>query len=131
MYLKQVTPFVPCKELAEGIAFYTRMLGFEVNYRTETYAYLQRDAVALRLVEVDAGVDLHDPVRQQSIYIDVEDINNVYEQLAPRLEELPRGRVRAPFNQPYGQREFHVVDQDCTLIFFGERIPEDRMKPVL
>jgi hypothetical protein len=35
---------------------------------------------------------------------------------------LPDGRVRAPFDQPYGQREFHVLDEDGTLVFFGEAI---------
>ena len=41
-----------------------------------------------------------------------------------RLDPLPKGRVRAPFNQDYGQREFHVIDEDCTLIFFGEAIDQ-------
>ena len=131
MYLSQITPFVPCTRLADGIAFYTDMLGFEATYLADNYAFLRRDDVAVRLIEVEPGVDLQDPARQQSFYIDVQDIDNVYEQLAPRLGELPRGRVRAPFDQPYGQREFHVIDQDCTLIFFGETIEVDAIKPVL
>jgi len=36
------------------------------------------------------------------------------------IMRLPEGRVRAPFNQPYGQREFHVIDEDSLLLFFGE-----------
>lgn len=131
MYLSQITPLVPCTRLAEGIAFYTDLLGFSATYQTDKYAFLRRDDVAVRLIEVDPGVDLQDPARQQSFYIDVQDIDNVYEQLAPRLADLPRGRVRAPFDQPYGQREFHVIDQDCTLIFFGEAIAEDAIKPLL
>lgn len=38
------------------------------------------------------------------------------------LDKLPAGRVRALFDQPYRQRGFHVADEDCTLIFFGEGI---------
>jgi hypothetical protein len=30
--------------------------------------------------------------------------------------------VHAPFDQPYGMREFHVKDPDGCLLFFGERI---------
>jgi len=27
-----------------------------------------------------------------------------------------------PIDQPCGQREFHVRDEDCTLVFFGQVI---------
>ena len=46
----------------------------------------------------------------------------VYETMQPELANLPEGRVRAPFDQAYGHREFHVADEDCTLILFGEAI---------
>ena len=42
--------------------------------------------------------------------------------MRPALSKLPVGRVRATFNQDYGQREFHVSDEDCTLTFFGEAV---------
>jgi hypothetical protein len=45
-----------------------------------------------------------------------------YATLKPALDTLAQGRIRAPFNQDYGQREFHVTDEDCTLIFFGEAL---------
>ena len=38
------------------------------------------------------------------------------------LGALPKGRVRPPFTQDYGQREFHVADEDCTLVMFGETV---------
>ena len=59
---------------------------------------------------------------EQSFYIDVDGIDDLYAELAPGLADLPQGRVRAPFDQPYLQREFHVIDEDGTLIFFGEDI---------
>ncbi|MBV7409845.1 VOC family protein [Maritimibacter sp. DP1N21-5] len=122
MRLTQITPFVPCTSLARQIAFYRDMLGFEVGYQAENYAFLKRDSVALRLVEVGPGVDLGNPEREGSFYIDVDGIDSLYADLAPRLAQLPAGRVRAPFDQDYGQREFHVADEDCTLVFFGEAI---------
>lgn len=121
MMLKQVTPFVPCSALDRQIAFYRDILGFALTYHAHNYAFMRRDAVALRLVEVDAGTDLGHPERQTSFYIDVEGLDAVYDDMADRLATLPAGRVRAPFEQDYGQREFHVIDEDCTLIFFGER----------
>ena len=124
MRLTQITPFVPCTSLEKQVAFYRDVLGFEVGHLAEgMYAFMRRDEVAIRLVQVSDDVDLHHPERQSSFYIDVQGINAVWLEMQPRLSALAEGRVRAPFDQDYGQREFHVADEDCTLIFFGEAIP--------
>ncbi|WP_238367421.1 bleomycin resistance protein [Mesobacterium pallidum] len=122
MRLKQITPFVPCTSLARQVAFYRDILGFEVGFQADTYAFLRRDDVAVRLVEVFKSVDLAHPERQGSFYIDVDGIDALFARLKPALDTLPEGRVRAPFDQDYGQREFHVADEDCTLVFFGEAV---------
>lgn len=122
MHLYQITPFVPCSDLETQIAFYVDRLGFTLGFQADNYAFLRRDAVAIRLIGVESGVDLTAPERETSFYIDVTDLDAVYKEMAPRLADLPAGRVRAPFDQPYGQREFHVIDEDCTLIFFGEAV---------
>jgi len=123
MRLTQVTPFIPCTSLDKQVAFYRDRLGFTVGFLTEgIYAFLRRDDVAVRLVQVSDTVDLHHPERQGSFYIDVQDIDALWAEMQPQLDGLPEGRVREPFDQDYGQREFHVADEDCTLIFFGEAV---------
>lgn len=122
MTLKQITPFVPCTSLDAQITFYRDILGFAVGFRADNYAFLKRDAAAIRLVEVSPEVDLKHPEREGSFYIDVEGLDDVYETMRPALGTLPEGRVRGPFDQEYGQREFHVTDEDCTLVFFGEAV---------
>ena len=122
MRLHQITPFVPCTSLDAQIGFYCDILGFTLRCRADNYAFLKRDDVAVRLLEVDSTVNLHLPERQQSFYIDVDDVDGLYHSLRPKLSELPKGRVRALFDQHYGQREFHVSDEDCTLVFFGMAI---------
>ena len=122
MRLTQITPFVPCTRLEAQIGFYRDILGFSVSFRADNYAFLRRDAVAIRLIEVDANIVLHHPEREQSFYIDVDGVDALYADMKPALESLPKGRVRAPFDQDYGQREFHVTDEDCTLVFFGQAI---------
>ena len=122
MRLKQVTPFVPCTDLATQLAFYCGILGFKETFQADNYAFVRRGSVGLRLVEVWKEVDLKHPEREGSFYIDVEGIDALYADMKPKLDTLAEGRVRAPFDQPYGQREFHVADEDCTLIFFGETI---------
>lgn len=120
--LQQITPFVPVSSLDKAVNFYTNYLNFECTFNAANYAFLRHDKIAIRIIEVDNNVDLSDPNRQNSFYIDVSKIDALYQILEPKLSTLPKGRVRAPFNQDYGQREFHVIDEDCTLIFFGEGI---------
>lgn len=124
MQLKQITPFVPCSNLEDQVKFYTQILGFQVGFKADNYAFLRRDAVAVRLVEVDSNIDLSNPEREGSFYIDVKGIDALYAAMKPELDTLPGPRVRPPFDQPYGQREFHVIDEGCTLIFFGAAIAE-------
>ncbi|MEP1963795.1 bleomycin resistance protein [Tateyamaria sp.] len=118
--LTQITPFVPCTSLSAQIDFYCDVLGFQVGFQADDYAFIRSDDVAVRLVQVWDSVDLSHPERQNSFYIDVQGVDALYATLKPKLDALAAGRVRAPFNQDYGQREFHVIDEDCTLIFFGE-----------
>lgn len=122
MRMHQITPFVPCTSLDRQLAFYRYILGFTVGFQADNYAFLRRDDIAIRLVQVDPSVDLTHAERQGSFYIDVQNIDALYANLKPGLDSLPPSRVRAPFNQDYGQREFHVADEDCTLIFFGESL---------
>lgn len=120
--LTQVTPMVPVTNLENSIRFFVEVLGFNLTYQMENYAFLRRDAVGIRLLMAAPDTDMTDQKRQQACYIDVQDIDGLYAELKPELDKLPDGRVRAPFNQYYGQREFHVIDEDALLIFFGEAI---------
>ncbi|NOE25646.1 VOC family protein [Ruegeria sp. HKCCD6157] len=116
----QLTPFVLCSSLKDQIDFYCDRLGFTCGFTQDNYAFLKRGPVAIRLLECpprDDGKPLGD---EHSFYIDVEEIDGLYDSLRDRLADLPEGRVRPPFNQPYNQREFHVLDEDGTLVFFGE-----------
>jgi len=120
--LERVTPFVPVTNLNTSLEFFRDILGFEVRLHSEGYAFIIRDNAALRLIEVGNGRDLHDPKSQQHIYIDVSDVDELYDALKDGLEKLPQGRLRKPFDTAYGQREFHVTDEDALLISFGSEL---------
>ena len=113
-----ITPIVQVSDLGRSLDFYTNILGFRVQEQDEDYAYIVRDDVALRLLTASG----EQPKGEQSCYICVQNLDGLFEQMRTGLEKLPEGRVRAPFNQPYGQREFHVIDEDSLLIFFGEPV---------
>lgn len=123
--MTQITPFLMCKDIKEEIAFFRDRLGFTLGFESTEpdYAYLHRDGVAVRLLVSED--DLDDPKRQQMVYIDVDDVDALWEEVAPNLADLPEGRVRAPFNQFYNQREFHVIDEGACLLFFGMAHPYD------
>ncbi len=118
----QITPFVLCASLEAQIDFYCRRLGFECGFKQDNYAFLSRGSVAVRLLECPPRTDGKPLGDNQSFYIDVKGIDALYDSLKDGLSDLPEGRVRPPFDQPYLQREFHVLDEDGTLIFFGEDI---------
>lgn len=120
--LQQITPFVLCSSLEAQIAFYRDKLGFELGFQAENYAFLKREAVAIRLLECPPRPDGLALGQDQSFYIDVSGLDALYAELSSALSDLPAHRVRAPFDQPYGQREFHVLDEDGTLVFFGESL---------
>ena len=54
--------------------------------------------------------------------LDMDPYENKRDDLKSELDALPQGRVRPPFDQPYGMREFHVKDPDGCLLFFGQEI---------
>lgn len=136
--LKQLTPFVPVKDMDSAITFFCETLGFDLGFRgyEPDYAFLKRDRAALRLLNGPPGADLDDEARQIAVYIDVDDVDALYTELKPKLDLLPPARVNAPdgapFDRFYGQREFHVSDDGPLLIMFGSPIeghPGQRQTP--
>ena len=70
--------------------------------------------------ELDAGA--RNPPGCGHAYIDVRDVDALFEELRPSLEALPAGRWGPPKDMFYGQREFWVRDPDGNLINFGQGI---------
>lgn len=115
---------VPVRDIAATIAFYVDVLGFETPDYTpgDRFATVRRGGAALHLTETDDDGALRATANNISLVIHVDGLDALYEQLAPALEALPEGRLRAPFDQPYGRREFHVKDPDGCLLFFSEPV---------
>lgn len=119
--LAQITPLISVTDIARSIDFYSTTLEFKSGYRSEDYAYLYRDNVAVRLLKSSEAELMRGHRR---FYIDVEGVDELYDSLFDNLKKLPKGRVKVPFNQPYGQREFHVIDDDQVVLMFGEPLKQ-------
>ncbi len=118
--ITQITPFVMTHDLAGALAFYCDILGFSCSFQMDNYAFVRQQAgIALRLIEVEKDCE----IGEQMIYLDCDDVEAVYVSLQAKLDTLPEERVRAPFDQPYAMREFHVKDPDNCLLLYGTSIP--------
>lgn len=116
------SPVVPVSDMAASLAFYTDTLGFtqEVGSAEYGYALVRREAVMVAMVNAADEAALHATANNISAQFWIEDLDGYWSQIAPRLQHLPEGRVRAPFDQPYGTREFHVKDPDGFLMLFTQ-----------
>lgn len=121
-FIQGSATIVPVRDVAATVAFYVDVLGFEKRELSEdgSFGLVACGEVGVMLVRCDDDAALTATARNISVYVWVDGVDAYYEALKPRLFGLPQGRVRPPFNQPYGMREFYVKDPDGCLLFFGE-----------
>jgi len=122
--IHNASAIVPVRDVQRSVAFYTRVLGFDAGFTADDggFAIVTHGPAAIYLLGVDSEEALQATANHIAIYLPVTDVDGLYESLSPRLEQLDNRRVRAPFDQPYGMREFHVKDPDGCLLFFGEEL---------
>ena len=118
----QITPFMHVPELDQALAFFSDVLGFRVGVRMGDYAYIERDAIGIRLMQNQGENGAPPGNRRFAYYIDVRDVDALYAELKPRLDTLPQRDVHGPANKSYGQRELLVLAPDGNLLAFGQAI---------
>ena len=118
----QVTPFMNVDDLDQAVTFFTDILGFETGFRATDYAYVQRETAAFRILEATGADGAPPGNRRFAYYIDVRDVDQLYTELKPKLDTLPKGDVYGPVDQSYGQRELLVLAPDGNLLAFGQAI---------
>lgn len=122
--IEDAVAIVPVRDIVRTVDFYADVLGFERRMISddESFAIVVHGEAALHFVKTDDKDALRATANNISVYLWVRAIDELYAQLAEKLTPLPNGRVRAPFDQPYGMREFHVKDPDGCLLMFGESV---------
>lgn len=76
----------------------------------------------MRIMEAGPGNPFQPGTRRFAYYFDCRDVDSLYDELKPKLEEQPAGNVHGPTDKPYGQRELLVLAPDGNLIAFGQAI---------
>jgi len=119
----QVTPFmhVPIAEFDAAVQFF-RELGFVEHLHTRDYAYLERDGSGIRIWGRENAADAPRGQRNFRYYFDVRDVDALYEELKPKLDQLPEGNVHGPADKHYGERELLILGPDGDLVCFGQRL---------
>ena len=119
---QQITPFIHVPDIEAAVAFFEDVLGFKSLFRTNDYAYVEREGVGIRMLQ-NRGEDGAPPGnRRFAYYIDLRDVDALHAELKPKLDTLPPGDVHGPADKPYHQRELLVRAPDGNLIAFGQAI---------
>jgi len=118
----QITPFLHVPDLERALELFAAVLAFEVVYRESNYAYLEFGGAGLRVLE-ERGRRLGlDGKARMTVYIDVPDVDALYQQLLPRLKRLPASDVEPPLDKSWKQREFQVRLPDGDWLTFGQPV---------
>ncbi len=111
--LTRVAPELPVESMEDALHYYTHQLGFEVAavLPDRDYAIVERDDVALHLFQSPAGT--HAPV---AIHTFVSGLDELHAELGRRGAHITQGILQ----QPWGNREFRVIDPAGNMVKFTE-----------
>ena len=120
--IHQVTPMLHVHDFAEGLDFFTRILGFEITFSMDLYAYLERGGAAIRLLEDKHQSKVCKDKAWVTVYVDVHDVDALFREYEERLSALPVEDVQKPRNQPWNQRDLQVRMPDGNWLTFGQEL---------
>jgi hypothetical protein len=109
----RAVPVLVAADQAASAAFWTAA-GFDVSPDSADFAIAEHEGVELHLV-VRAGADRD----RGEAYLHVSDVDSVHD--AWESAGLPVSPVR---DEPWGMREFHVVDPGGNRVRIGRAIPD-------
>jgi uncharacterized glyoxalase superfamily protein PhnB len=131
MKVTNLRPILWTKNLQETIDFYVTALGFTCRYQIERFAALTKDNIEIMIVvPIDEPEDCKDlenkgdffssPNFTGSIYIDVENADEYWEQLKDKV------KVKSPIeNAEWHVRGFSIFDNNGYELVFGQDINDD------
>ena len=117
--LRAICPKLPMRSKTATKDYYVGKLGFSIVGSADYDAYLmvQKDNVEIHFFEFNEL----DPLKNYGqVYIRTVDIDALHRSFIDRQIAIhPQGHLK---DQPWGQREFSLLDPDHNLLTFGESI---------
>ena len=115
-------PILPCRNLDATQAFYTA-LGFEPCGRYPGYLILRRDGQDVHFALSQSATYVFDTAANcAGMYLRVDDIDALHAawRNQPALWRDDARIADMVEDQPWGQREFHILDPDRNLLRIGQ-----------
>lgn len=132
--LKKTIPALPVVDIATGVAFYESKMGFKARHQEKYFAILVRDQAEIHLW---ASCDkswrfriwwIFRPIQSgaesflagtASCRVEVDGIDELYEEY--KVQGILHGIHAEIVKEPWGDRDFHIVDLHGNLITFYEK----------
>lgn len=136
--MKSLVPNLAVKSIDETVKFYMENFGFSLQMAVDiskdgfdvelkdgkeyVWAMIVKDGVSLMLQSVesiteDIGSFFDNIGASLSLYIDVEDVDSLYEEIKNKVEIY-----KEIYTTWYGQREFYVKDINGYILGFASRV---------
>jgi len=116
-----IVPVIRCSDFERSVAFYTKILDFELIYGTADFPY----GVLIRGgARLDLSALTGDGVFGSKVLVFVDDVDEIYRKLISRGLDVSgkSGVHRIPIDQTWGMREFYVDDPDGNTVRFASEI---------
>ena len=117
--IKKMSPQLLVADIDHSIEFYTKKLGFDVDFRYEDfYAGIIKDGYSIHLKVNRPSIEERENRRTNDdldIIFSVDGIEGLYEELLNKSVEF----IQLLRDMPYG-KEFYVADPDGNIIAFLE-----------
>jgi len=109
--LRTVMPELPFSDVTAAVAYYRDVLGFDINYAQDDIGVMDRDGLRLLLI---ARTPQHSGIGSCAFYVN--DVDSLHAELVSKGANV-QGE---PVSQPWGLREFKVLDLEGNRLSFAQ-----------
>jgi hypothetical protein len=115
--LTNINPKLPMRNKSITRDYYINLLGFQEIGDYESYLMVQKDNIEIHFFEFN---ELDPKENYGQVYIRTNNIENLYQSMLDNKTKIhPNGALKT---QPWGQKEFALLDPDNNLLTFGQNI---------
>jgi len=122
----RVIPVMHCRDMAQSLSFYTRILDFEHVGTWPPKGSPSFSVIKKEDIEINLSSHRGDGVPGNVVIIEVQNIDNLFKTFLQRgLDTSLKNDSpvhQAPLDQTWGHREFYVTDPSGNTLRFSEKL---------
>ena len=113
-HLQRAIPVLASLDIDKTVNFYKEKLGFDkVGWKDQNYAVIARDKIEIHFWKCNDKIH----PENTSCYIQVKWVDELHNEMQTAGVVHPNGPLK---DQPWGMREFAILDEDGNCIRFGQ-----------